>query len=105
MTSRSISRKGFKSREFSSLKIIVTLSSFRRQKPHVQPSHECACSVVNAQEVTRDLNPMESLHAPRILVRAILIREIPVYSSLCLSIVKLRASFVTVMFRSISMRL
>ena len=102
MTLRSISRKGFKSREFSSHKILVDLSSFCLalsrfcpQKPRVQPSHECVCSVVNAREVTRDFNPMGSLHdnwlvRGSILVRAILFREIPVYSSLCLSIVKLR---------------
>ena len=71
---------------------MLSLSSFRAQKPRVQPSHECACSVVNAREVTRDLNPMESLHAARILVRAILLREIPVYYFLCLSVVKLRAT-------------
>ena len=62
---------------------------------------------VRAALSMRDFNPMGSLHASRILVRAILFREIPVYSSLCLSIITkiARYSIVTVMFRCISMSL
>ena len=61
MTSCFMSRKVFKSRECFTQKILVDLSSCCGQKPRVQPGQDCACSVANAREVTRDINPMGSL--------------------------------------------
>ena len=79
---------------------------FCPQKPRVQLSHECACNVVNAREVTRDFNPMGSLHWLADSSQGIFIpRDSSLFFSVSVNHKIARYSIVTVMLRSISMSL
>ena len=108
MTSQFMSRKVFKSREYLTQKIIVDLSSFCPQKPRVQPGHDCAYSVVNAREVTRDLNPMGSLQLHWLMDSSqgnFIWRDSSVFFLVSFNRKIARYGIVTVMFRSIAMDL
>ena len=84
----------------------MDLSSFCPQKPHVQPGHDCACSVVNAREVTRDFNPMGSVHWLADSSQGNFIRRDPsVFFLVSFNRKIVRYGIVTVMFRSIAMDL